>query len=366
MARRSSYGRGGMGGYRGRSRTTTILWRLILVLLVVLAVLVGVYLWLQPHMIQGEDGSLILRFPSHTAGPESSAPVTETTAPEESTLPEETPEPVTPANGPLHGVEVTVEDLVAGNAAARMEEVGGNAVVLTMKDSSGRLAYVSQLELAQEIGSSGADLQVNEAIRQLHAQGIYLVAKVECFRDDILPMKETDTALRTNSGYRWIDAQDAHWVTPTDETVQNYLKDICRELSDLGFDEIVLTAATYPEEGHLEYLKVGPAYPTDEEGGLAKVLDRFYEEVSVAMAGTETKVSVETTQSVLVNGQSENNGQNVEVLASHAWRIWAVLEGDSTGLEATLVQAGMNQPGQGLVAEGADAAQRTEDGHWTA
>lgn len=365
MARRRSYGRGGMGGYRGRSRTTTVLRRLILVLLVLLAVLVGLYLWLQPHMIETEDGGFILQFPGHSAAPETTQ-IPETIQPEESEAPEETEAPVTPANGALHGVEVTIEELVAGNAVARMEEAGGNAVVLTMKDTSGSLAYVSQIELARETGASGADLQVNEAISQLKEQDVYLVAKVECFRDDILPMEVPETALRTNSGYRWTTPEKVHWLDPTSETVWSYLKDVCRELSDLGFDEVVLTGAAYPDEGHLEYLKVGTSYPANEEGGLAKVLDRFYEEMSVAMAGTETKLSVETTVSVLVNGANENSGQTVENLASFAWRIWVELADEEFGLESTLTQAGMTQPGQGLVVEHASADQQTEDGHWTA
>ncbi len=39
------------------------------------------------------------------------------------------------------------------------------------------------------------------------------------------------------------------WLDPTQETVQAYLIGLCRELADLGFDEILLTHCAYPTQG---------------------------------------------------------------------------------------------------------------------
>ena len=176
------------------------------------------------------------------------------------------------------------------------------------------------------------------------------MARMECFRDELLPYYDISTALRTHSGYRWTDPEGIHWVDPTNETVRNYLKDVARELAELGFDEIVLASAAYPTEGHLEYLQEGASYPVNQENGLSQVLDQLYEELSVVLADTPAKLSVESRESVLINGSDEHSGQTVPVLAAHGWRVWVRMEeAGAADLSQTLTQAGMTQPGQGTV-----------------
>lgn len=352
------------GGYRGRPRSTIILRRIILVLLVLLALLGGLYYWLTTHMEYTPDGQVKLDLswlPSSGAPEESEPPALPTSTPEPSeTLPPpvETPEPITPANGPVRAVEVTTDELLAGTAAARMEAAGGNALLLTMKDESGRLYYASHLELSQELlavaekrkprEEYAADPAVNAAIQQLDAQGVYLVARVECFRDEILPYYDIAAALKTNSGYRWTDPDKLHWVDPTSGIVLNYLQSVVRELAGLGFDEIVLTSAAYPTEGNLHYIKAGPSYPKNQENGLTLVLDQFLESMALSLADLPVKLSVETEEDVLLNGSNEKSGQTAVMLASHAWRVW-VRAGEAGAADLSQGLAGMTQPGQGVV-----------------
>lgn len=352
------------GGYRGRSKSTVILRRLALVLVVLLAVLGGLYLWLKPHMISTPGGvTLDLPWFQQEAGPvETAEPAP---APEPTEEPEPSPEPVTPANAAVHAVEVTAAELLDGRAMEKLAAAGGNALLVTMKDREGRLSYVSELELAQALQSSGGDLKVNEAVRQLHEEGVYLVARMECFRDELLPYYDADTALRTHSGYRWTDPEGIHWVDPTNDTVRNYLKDVARELAEMGFDEIVLSAAAYPTEGHLEYLQEGASYPVEQEDGLTQVLDRFYEEMAVVLADTPARLSVESREGVLINGSDARSGQTAPVLAAHAWRVWVKLEeAGAAGLGQTLAQAGMKQPGQGVVSMSAQEAGLPQEESW--
>ena len=352
------------GGYRGRSKSTVILRRLALVLLVLLVALAGLYLWLKPHMISTPNG-VVLDLPwfRQEAGPVET--VEPSSAPEPSVEPEPSPEPVTPANSAIHAVEVTAAELLDGRAMEKLKAAGGNALLVTMKDREGRLSYVSELELAQALQSSGGDLEVNGAVRRLHEEGVYLVARMECFRDELLPYYDIGTALRTHSGYRWTDPDGIHWVDPTNETVRNYLKDVARELAELGFDEIVLTGAAYPTEGHLEYLQEGASYPVEQEAGLTQVLDRFYEELAVVLADTPSRLSVESREGVLINGSDERSGQTASVLTAHAWRVWVKLEeAGAADLGQLLTQAGMKHPGQGVVPMSAQAPELPKEESW--
>jgi hypothetical protein len=340
-----------------------------LVLVIVLALLVGLYVWLRPHMTETPDG-VVVELPwswSETSAVETptAEPTTEPAATEPLETSEPSPEPLTAANSAIHAVEVTTEELLNGTAKARMEAVGGNALVLTMKDEKGQLAYVSSLELAQELKSSGGDPAVNLAIQKLHEEGVYLVARMECFRDELIPYYDTSMALRTHSGYRWSDPEKIHWVDPTNETVRGYWKDVAVELAGLGFDEIVLVNAAYPTEGHLEYLQEGDSYPINQENGLEQVLRQLYSELSTALAGTEAKLSVESRESALINSEGDDSGQTAALLATYAWRVWVETEEANTAeLNRTLVQAGMDQAGQGLVRMSAQDISSGEDESW--
>ncbi|MCI8538637.1 MAG: hypothetical protein HFF18_08285 [Oscillospiraceae bacterium] len=352
------------GGYRGRPKSTIILRRMILVLLILLALLGGLYYWLTTHMEYTPDGQvkLDLSWLQPGSGPaESEPPAAPTATPDSAETPPpptETPEPITPANGPVRAVEVTVDEVLAGTAAAKMEAAGGNALLLTMKDENGRLYYASHLEVSQELlavaekrkprEDYAADPAINAALQQLDSQGIYLVARVECFRDEIMPYYDMAAALKTNSGYRWTDPDKLHWVDPTSEIVRNYLQGVARELASLGFDELVLTGAAYPTEGNLHYIKVGSSYPKNEENGLTMVLDQFLESMAVALSDLPVKLSVETEEGVLLNGANEKSGQTAAMLASHAWRVW-VRAGEAGAADLSQGLAGMTQPGQGVV-----------------
>lgn len=352
------------GGYRGRPRSTIILRRVILVLLVLLALLGGLYFWLTTHMEYTPDGQikLDLSWIQPAGAPaESEPPASPVATPEPTETPPpptETPEPVTAANGPVRAVEVTVEEVLSGTAVAKMEAAGGNALLMTMKDRNGRLYYASHLELSQELlavaekrkprEDYAADPAINAALERLAGQGVYLVARVECFRDEILPYYDIAAALKTNSGYRWTDPDDLHWADPTSEITRGYLQGVARELAGLGFREIVLTGAAYPTEGNLHYIKAGPSYPKNQENGLTQVLDQFLESMALALADLPVKLSVETEESVLLTGVNEKSGQTAVMLASHAWRVW-VRAGEAGATDLSQNLAGLTQPGQGVV-----------------
>lgn len=294
MRKRSRY-----SSYRGRAGTADVL-KVVAVLLVILFVLsLGAFFLLQRHMVYSDDGSVRLDLPFFREDhPE-----------EEATLPPlETPEPeveiVAPA-GPERIVPVSLSRtaLYDGTAAELVTEGGGTAAMVDMKGDTGELGWVSDLPLAIAAKVSEDDPSINIALRAAADDGVYRIARISCFKDDLLSDADTSMAILTNSGYRWTDPEQVHWVSPTSEKVQDYLAALCVELSSLGFDEILLEHAGYPTEGNLHYIKKGEAYNADE---FSQVISAFYARVASALEGTDTLFSVvydpETTA---LSGQSE-------------------------------------------------------------
>lgn len=341
MAKRGSY-----HSYRGKSKRSGPLKVLVILLAVLLLVLAIAFFWLQDYMVFTADGvHLELPFshsettptPEATPTPPVVDPVVETTPPQEET----------PEDSVLHVVEVSLDSLLAGTAQAQMEAAGGNAVLLNMKNEQGQLAYVSDIPLAKEAGLSGSDRRVNDAIAALKAEGVYLVARMDCFRDNLLPYYQHDLAILTNSGYRWIDPDSIRWVSPTNAQVRDYLAAVAGELARLGFAEILLDSPGYPTQGNLGYIKKGDAY---DAAAFPTVISGFYQQMAAAVEEYEGRLAIMTTPDVLTTGQSATSGQTLTALGEIPWRIWLDPEQASPdALTQALGAFGVTRPEQRLV-----------------
>ena len=220
---------------------------------------------------------------------------------------------------PFQGVFLPLEDLDRAKELA----AGKDGVVLPMKDPDGSLGYVSALALAADIHASSGDPDRNQALRALNdTPGLYTVAQVSCLRDGALVAAEPDLGLHRVSGSPWRDEAGQTWLDPTQETVQTYLIGLCRELADLGFDEILLTHCAYPTQGETDTLRD----TAEREAALAT----FCRRLQGALADFDVTLSLQ--------GQGDwgeadaPSGQTEDLLATFG-RVWAAEE-DQAALAA--------------------------------
>lgn len=323
----------GYQSYCGRrsSRTGTALKWVIVFLLAVLVVAVGFYFMLQDGLIYDDDGvHVALPWKRPETGESPSVPVSVSpeptdAAPTDTILVIESSEPtptLTPrdlARQTLQAVEVSPTVLLSGRAAQQVEQAGGNAALLEMKKDDGTLAYVSSVELAISQKASGSDTEVNRAIRELIEGGCYTVAQVSCFRDDVFGGIDS-FALLSNSGYRWRDFNGMRWSCAGKEATRKYIVDLCVELAQMGFDEILLTNCGYPPNGtgEMGWLRQDATYPW---GSLDTVVGPFLAQVKTAIEPYGTALSVEALGKELA-GEEQATGLTLDnVLAScdHVW-----------------------------------------------
>lgn len=303
--RRGSYG---YGSYRGRGGASTVLKVIIAVLAVILVLAVAAFFYLQRYMVYSDDGTARLELPFlRREEPSPSLPPVVTGQPEPSSSPEPSPEHTPePSARPerILPVELPPEALYDGTAAELVTEGGGTAALFDMKGDTGELAWVSGEPLAIAAKVSGGDPAVNVAAKAAAGEdGVYRIARVSCFKDNLLSNADTSLAILTNSGYRWTDPEKVRWVSPTNPTVRSYLTGLCRELAGLGFDEILLDNAGYPTRGKLGYIKKGEAYDAEQ---FQSVISGFYREVADALEGTGVALSVVYDgESAALSGQSE-------------------------------------------------------------
>jgi hypothetical protein len=315
---------GGYGSYRGRSPLRTFLKTVIILLSVVLILTVFALVFLQQYVVYSADG-VRLELPFFQNEPATAPPtaaLTGTPSPAETApLVVVTPEAVEP--NWLHAVMLPLTAIYDGTAAQQIEEAGGNAAILDMKSDDGSLGYVSALPLAISAKVSSGDAAINAAIRALIEKEIYTIARVSCFKDHNLSNADRSLAVTTNSGYRWTDPDNVRWVSPTSETVRQYVTNVCVELADLGFDEILLVNSGYPTEGNLNYIKKGDAY---DKAAFSTVIGGFYTQVAKALEGHDVKLSILTDEATVTEKSSALSGQTIDSMIKCADRVWVTGE----------------------------------------
>jgi hypothetical protein len=298
-------------------------------LLILLLLAAAAFYYLQQYLTISSDG-VRLELPPVFQSQQTQQPLQD--AQPEPTVslevePTSTPEPTpTPTPTPVQPVSLPLEALYDGTAVSQVEAAGGDCALFDMKADSGALSYTSQQALAATAKASSSDPALNAAIRGLNeTEGLYTVARVSCFKDDQLPYYDRSLAILTNSGYRWTGTDGLRWVSPTNADVRDYLTGVCVELAQLGFDEILLDNAGYPDAGHLNYIKKGAAY---DDTQFSAVIDGFYAQVQQALADYPVKLSVVTTAQAQA-GTDALTGQTPEDLARFD-RLWT--QGDDGAL----------------------------------
>lgn len=313
----------GYGSYRGRSAWKRIA-KIIFIVLLVLALLGAISAaYLQQFLIISDDG-VRLELPFARQEEPASTPTPSISIREESpvvVVPTPTPAPTptpTPVPSACSPIFLPIEALYDGSVLSRVAEGGGDCALLDMKSDTGMLNYVSVLDKAVNGGLNPDDFDRNRAIQALNeTEGLYTVARVSCFKDHGLVLSDSSTAILTNSGYRWTDPDGIRWASPTNSAVRDYVTAVCVELAELGFDEILLDNAGYPNQGNLHYIKKGEAYDASR---FSAVIDGFYAQIAAALADYDVKLSVVTSQDALV-GTDTLTGQTPENLARMD-RLW--------------------------------------------
>jgi len=341
--------------YRGRSGGRTVLI-FIIVLLAVLLAAGAAFMVVMGEYIKYTDTGVEIDWPwlsgEPSAPPEFSDPVviaTEDVVVTQEPSPEPTPTPG-PQYEPIGAVTVSAAQLRGGTAAQAASASGGNALVVEMKNASGGLAWQSQAPLAVTLGVNAGDSLTADAVRVLsQTTELHLVARVHCFKDPALAKARIGTIM-TQGGNIWYDRIGVCWTSPASQQVSDYLSTLCLELAEMGFDEIVLDDAGFPDDGQVNVLAVSENRP----GDLTVPVAAFYQRLSGELGEKGVILSVQTTERAL-RGDNTLSGVTAEVLAQQAGRVWLPASAQGTDYAALLTAVGLEDAASRIVVENASA-----------
>lgn len=149
-----------------------------------------------------------------------------------------------------HPVMRGVYALEGGNLAKLLENMqgtGANCVVIDAKESYG-LTYDSQVPLAKELNACSQAVNFKKIVEECHARGVYVIARVVCFKDENMITGKPEYCICDESGepLRFPAENNSSFASPYKKEVWDYLIDISKELASFGVDEIQFDYIRFP------------------------------------------------------------------------------------------------------------------------
>ena len=208
-----------------------------------------------------------------------------------------------------------------------MKENGLQAVVIDFKDDFGYLTYDTKLSLPQEMKAVRKQIKLEELVKRLHEDNIYLIARLVVFKDKQLYnyQKNKYAIWDRVSDHPWrhlVTSADAEkktitsvqkefWVDPFCPEVWEYNLSIAEELQTAGVDEIQFDYIRFPTDGDVSRIKCrfspkGAEKSDALESFLALARRRLHIPISIDLYGFNCWYRME-----------ELTGQNLEIISNY-------------------------------------------------
>ncbi|MCX7641058.1 MAG: putative glycoside hydrolase [Elusimicrobiales bacterium] len=154
----------------------------------------------------------------------------------------------------IRGIHLT--SWVAGSDKKRRDVINKiknsviNTVVVAIREKNGEI-YIPGVENAIKYKTYVAAIpKPKEVVKEFKDIGLYTIARVVCFHDDILPKKNPDWAVKDVNGGVWKTKNGNTWLDPYNNEVWNYILEVAIKAAEYGFDEIQFDYIRYPTEGN--------------------------------------------------------------------------------------------------------------------
>jgi len=188
-----------------------------------------------------------------------------------------------------------------------------NAVVLHVKDPYGKIRWKSKNQLALKMGAVASKGRVEHTLRQLKKMGLWCIAKLDVFADHRLVYHNPSLGiLDMRTGGPWNDKTGLYWANPYDSRVWEYNIALCRELIELGFDEIQFDYIRFPSDGDLTVIN----YPVKTDNvSRVECIGNFLAAAYQQLKPTGTTISVDVFGLVAWRTKDFGVGQKIEAMA---------------------------------------------------
>ncbi len=192
---------------------------------------------------------------------------------------------------------------------------GLNALVIDIKDCTGKVGYDSALPMVAEIKSRERRIRdLDGVLAYCRERGIHTIARIAAFQDPVLAGARPELALKTSGGSVWTDNKGLSWVDPASRCVWKYNVDLAKEAAARGFNEVQFDYVRFPTDGRLTGL-VYPVYKGDVPK--RQVIKEFFQYVDQELKSIDILVSADIFGLTTVAEDDLNIGQKIEDIAPY-------------------------------------------------
>ncbi len=223
---------------------------------------------------------------------------------------------------------VYMSQCVVGTPAIReglvslIEETELNAVIIDIKDYTGRIAFPTDHPLLRDSASSACGARdMREFIGELHEKGIYVIGRITVFQDPSYTKLRPDLAVQKASDRSvWKDYKGLSFIDVGAEEFWRYIVALGKESHAIGFDELNFDYIRYPSDGPMRdiFFPLSEArLLADPAGGKASVLKDFFAFLERELRPTGAILSADLFGMTTTNTDDLNIGQILEDAAAH-------------------------------------------------
>ena len=204
---------------------------------------------------------------------------------------------------------------IRGRVLDLIERTELNALVIDVKGDRGWILYPTQVPLALEVGAQGPATMrdFDHLMIDLKARGVYTIARIVTFKDNILATGRPDLAVTDGrTGKSWVDRENLAWVDPFREEVWAYNIAIAKEAVRHGFDEVQFDYVRFPTDGKLGAARY--SRPNNKDTRLPAIAG-FLEHARRQLGPTGAFVAADIFGYTAFNENDTDIGQRIEELA---------------------------------------------------
>ncbi len=197
-----------------------------------------------------------------------------------------------------------------------IDETEVNAVVIDIKDYTGKVSYVPTDPTLVELGVGEkriADIQ--DFIAMLHEKDVYVIGRVAVFQDPFLVKLHPELAVKTASDKNaiWHDKKKITWIDAGAQVAWDHNIAIGLDAYAQGFDEINFDYIRFPSDGNMKDIY----FPFSEGKVKHEVMKSFFAYVDEKMHAHDIPISVDLFGMVATNTDDLGIGQLLEDALPH-------------------------------------------------
>ncbi len=163
-----------------------------------------------------------------------------------------------------------------------------NTIVIDVKEIDGEISIKN---VAKNLAYSPKLPSIEKFLKEVKNRGFYTIARIVVFRDNVMPRKRPELAVKNPDGTLWQDFKGNTWLNPYKQGTIDYILELSEKSAAMGFDEIQFDYIRFPSDGRTKECRYGVNHSSvTASAAIVNFLKQAKERLSVS--GIKTSIDV--------------------------------------------------------------------------